>query len=464
MYNNDNCCIRVGDKITNAFMINQGVKQGCVLSPLLFNIFLSDLPELLTSPECRPVRLANSECLGGLFWADDVIMLSESDEGLSEMLTKLGNYSRQNYIEINISKTKAMVFNKSGRFYRNAYKLGEGFISSTNTYKYLGFIFTPSGEINSGLKDLKDRGLRAYYKLKQGLGQYFRLHINTTIFLFNTLIKPILLYAADFWGCLKMPRNNPIANAHLRICKDLLGVQRQTTNIGVLLELGEIPISIYAKKQCIKNFRRIHIKKANRILLASVENSNNCIWHQVVKNCLDRLGLGSLDTDIIHIKAFLRMKDIFHQESFLDINRPDSKLRTFAKLKTSIGIETYLIRCINLEHRTAITKLRLSNHDLCIERGRHLGIDKSQRFCPFCPKLVETEEHFLLQCTAFKNLRTEYLTRELQTVNSNLELLAENEKFVYLLTQEDASQRVGSFLHKAFQLRKYLCEKHKNHL
>ena len=459
MYNNDNCCVRVGDKITNTFLVNQGVKQGCVLSPLLFNIFLSDLPELLTRPECRPVKLANSEHLGGLFWADDVIMLSESDEGLLEMITKLGNYSKHNFIEINISKTKGMVFNKPGRFYRHVYKLGNDFISTTNSYKYLGFIFTPSGEIHSGLKDLKDRALRAYYKLKLGLGQYFRLHVITTIFLFNALIKPILLYSADFWGCLKLPKNNPIENVHIRFCKDLLGVQRQTTNIGVLLELGEIPISIYAKKQCIKNFHRIHIKKANWILLSSMGNTtnSNCVWHMVVKTCLDRLGLGGLDTDVIQKKAFERMKDIFYQEAFLNINRPDSKLRTFAKLKTSIGMEKYLISCLNLEHRTAITKLRLSNHDLCIERGRHLGIDKSERYCPFCPNIIETEEHFLLQCTVFDTLRSKYLKFELRPPNCNLE-------FIYLLTEESALQHVGIFLHKAFQLRKYLCEKHKNHL
>ena len=262
-----------------------------------------------------------------------------------------------------------------------------------------------------------------------------------------------------------MPKNNPTENVHLRFCKDLLGVQRQTTNIGVLLELGEIPISIYAKKQCIKNFSRIHTQNANRILLATMGNpaNSNGVWHNVVKNCLDKLGLGGLDTDVIHKKVLERMKDIFYQEAFLNINRADSKLRTFAKLKTSIGMEKYLITCLNLKHRTAITKLRLSNHDLCIEMGRHSGIDKSKRYCPFCPNLIETEKHFLLQCTVFDTLRMNYLTFELQPLNFNLEFLADNEKFIYLLTEESALQHVGIFLHKAFQLRKYLCEKHKNH-
>ena len=69
-----------------------------------------------------------------------------------------------------------------------------GNIETTKTYKYLGFLFTPSGEISSGLRDLKERAMRAYQKLKQKLGFYFRLHPLTTISLFDSLVKPILLY------------------------------------------------------------------------------------------------------------------------------------------------------------------------------------------------------------------------------------------------------------------------------
>ena len=65
------------------------------------------------------------------------------------------------------------------------------------------------------------------------------------------------------------------------------------------------------------------------------------------------------------------MCDIFYQGAFLDIIRDDSKLRTFAKVKHTVGIEKYLHYPLDLEARTAITKFRLSNHDLMIEKGRH---------------------------------------------------------------------------------------------
>ena len=90
---------------------------------------------------------------------------------------------------------------------------------------------TPSGEINSGLRNLKDRALRAYSKLKNNMGHYFRLYPEVTLHLFDTLIKPIL-YASDFWGCLKMPSNNPIENTRMRFCKDVLGVKGRPQILG----------------------------------------------------------------------------------------------------------------------------------------------------------------------------------------------------------------------------------------
>ena len=168
------------------------------------------------------------------------------------MLQNLSLYATDNKLQINHCKTKCMIFNKMGKFIRRSFRLGTEYVYTTNSYKYLGFLVTPSGEITSGLKDLKDRAVRAFYKLKSKLGHHFRRYPDITLSLFDSLIKPILLYNSDFWGCLKTPKNNPIENVHTRFCKELLGVQKQTTNIGVLMELGRVPIMIYAKKAALQ--------------------------------------------------------------------------------------------------------------------------------------------------------------------------------------------------------------------
>ena len=74
------------------------------------------------------------------------------------------------------------------------------------------------------------------------MGECFQIYFSVTLKLFHALIKPILLYLSDFWGYLKLPVNNPIDNGQMSFLKQLLGVQTQTTNFGILLETGEIPL------------------------------------------------------------------------------------------------------------------------------------------------------------------------------------------------------------------------------
>jgi len=231
----------------------------------------------------------------------------------------------------------------------------------------LGFIFTPSGEIRTGLEDLRDRALKAFYSLKNKMGNAFHRNIPTSLSLFDSLIKPILLYASDFWGPLKLPANNPIENLQMRIFKDLLGVSKKTTNIGVLLELGRTSLYINAVKLGIKNWERVRKGNANGILVASHKDAmeENLPWIQGIKGHLQRNGLLSLflneypeAPNFIHKKLYGTMTDQFHQNAFTTIRNPEGKLRTYALVKTGIGMEKYLVEAKCVEMRVKYTKLK----------------------------------------------------------------------------------------------------------
>ena len=140
-----------------------------------------------------------------------------------------------------------------------------------------------------------------------------------------------------------------------------------------------------------------------------------------------------------------------------------SKLRTYNVIKTKIGIEGYLFANpkINTQDKIALTKFRLSNHDLMIEKGRHFQIEKDKRFCPFCPEAIETEMHFLLHCNTFACLRRE-LFSIIRNKSNNFHYLCDLEKCIYLLSSEGTIRYVASFLQKSFECRAFLLEKHKN--
>ncbi len=302
-------------------------------------------------------------------------MFSDSEAGLQKMLKTLEIYCKENELTVNTKKTKCMVFNKNGRLLLRPFYLNNVQLECVRVYKYLGFIITPSGELSTGLKDLRDRAFRALMKIKRDLGTSFNQDIPLILSMIDSLVKPILLYCSDFWGCFKLPKSNPIDNLHMAMLKQVLGVQKQTTNDGVLLELGRTPLCFDSKRFSIKNWERIIRGNANTPLLDSLKESIelNLPWTSHIKSNLENIGLLNFYTGdysskapFVFKKLFQRLCDIFHQETFAKIKGERSKLRTYSIFKKEQGYEQYLSDIKNVSIRNNVTKFRLSNHKLMI--------------------------------------------------------------------------------------------------
>ena len=136
----------------------------------------------------------------------------------------------ENELTVNTKKTKCMIFNSSGRLLLRPFFLNNVQLECVRSYKYLGFIITPSGECLTGLKDLKDRGFKAFMKIKSDLGASFNHDISLILSLVQSLVKPILLYASEFWGCHKLPKNNPIETFYMSILKQIFIRSTKTNN------------------------------------------------------------------------------------------------------------------------------------------------------------------------------------------------------------------------------------------
>ena len=105
------------------------------------------------------------------------MIFSKSEEGLQKKLDRLGEYCTDNKLTVNTDKTQCMVFNKTGRLLKNHnFTYRNSPLRCVREYKYLGFIVTPSGEIRTGLEDLRVRALKAFAKMKKALGIHFRLN------------------------------------------------------------------------------------------------------------------------------------------------------------------------------------------------------------------------------------------------------------------------------------------------
>ena len=90
MYRKSELCVRINNKITPTFKSFVGVKQGDVLSPNLFKLFLNDLPEIFKNAS-GSVNVNNNR-VDCLMYADDIVFYSETQEGLQERMDLLHTY------------------------------------------------------------------------------------------------------------------------------------------------------------------------------------------------------------------------------------------------------------------------------------------------------------------------------------------------------------------------------------
>ena len=107
-----------------------------------------------------------------------------------------------------------------------------------------------------------------------------------------------------------------------------------------------------------------------------------------------------------------------------------------------------------MKHKIALSRFRLSNHALMIEKGRHLKIDKNERKCFFCENKIENEEHFLINCplysperTVLENVCTEKCIR--------YEHFTDEQKFIFLMSNENEKiiKTLGKFISNSLIIR-----------
>ena len=85
MYENTKSCIRFKNKISNIFETKKGVRQGCIISPILFNLFINDITKSLEDVSQDQITINNNK-INSLLYADDLVIMSKTNNGLQNYL------------------------------------------------------------------------------------------------------------------------------------------------------------------------------------------------------------------------------------------------------------------------------------------------------------------------------------------------------------------------------------------
>ena len=323
MYMDNILRVKIGHGLTDEFHSELGVRQGDTLSPNLFKIFINDLVDIFED-DCDAVSMGNLN-MNCLMYADDLILLSQSETGLQKFLDKLENYCELWCLDINIDKTKSIVFNKSGRVLPYSFHINGNCIENVKTYTYLGIIFSASGTFTHAKVDLYNRGLKAFFKLKSIFGE-LSPSVDKSLHIFDHTIKIVLLYGCEIWGATvpskALIRNEPefkfekaytnfeCEKLPLKFYKYILGVQKSATNLAVNGDLGRTPYFIDIICSILKYFKRINMMDSNSLLAQTLETSKHIhengkqSWYSGIVFILDELAI-NLDMNDEEIKSKL---------------------------------------------------------------------------------------------------------------------------------------------------------------
>ena len=108
LYAGQEATVRTGHGTTDWFQIGEGVRQGCVLSPCLYNFYAEYIMRNAGLEEAQAgVKIARRN-INHLRYADDTTLMAESEEELKSLLRKAKEESEKVGLKLNIQKTKIM--------------------------------------------------------------------------------------------------------------------------------------------------------------------------------------------------------------------------------------------------------------------------------------------------------------------------------------------------------------------
>ena len=109
LYAGQEAAVITGHGITDWFQTGKGVRQGCMLSPCLFNLYAEYIMRNAGLDEAQTEIKIAGRNINNLRYADDFTLMAESKEELKNLLMKEKEKSEKAGLKLNIQKTKIMV-------------------------------------------------------------------------------------------------------------------------------------------------------------------------------------------------------------------------------------------------------------------------------------------------------------------------------------------------------------------
>ena len=246
--------VRWNNEYSHYFSITRGTKQGSILSPTLFNIFINDLLlELNNVPQ--GARLGHN-LINSFAYADDITVLSPTTHGLQTLINTCHEYARKWRFNFGIKKTKCMSINGNNFKIAPTWLLGTQKIENVSELEILGTVFT------NDLNYTKHAELRiqACRKAMYGLNEmgccYPGLSSDVKIYLWKSIGLPTLLYGLEAINLRKLV-STKLESCQASFVKRILGFRQRTHHSKLLAAARIQKVDDILKRNMKSLFKRI---------------------------------------------------------------------------------------------------------------------------------------------------------------------------------------------------------------
>ena len=468
MYSTIYSSVRVNNSLTDEFKVEIGTRQGCNLSPTLFNLYLNDLPIYLSQHSKSGVSLGstNIQCL---MYADDLVLLAKTEKEMNEMLSATETYCNKWRLSINTNKSKILILNKRSQN-NHSFKLYDSKLEEVQSYNYLGIIISKRGDFKIAINHLHDKAARAFYSIRKHFNFYNNTNPKTLLRLFDSIIKPILLYGSEIWALYGWSKNTikdinnfllctntKFETLHSKACKNALGVHRKATEVLAKAELGRFPLMLNII-QYIYNYWQ-HVLSSNPRDLIHIALKHNIEQDRIgkmnyytrIKGLLIALNSPLMiykennpkvatNTNLLKCKFKTLYINHFFNLTNIKANRPSGgRFEIYNTIKQNYNCEDYIHNIRDNTLRRHITNIRISTHNLPVEKLRKANIPKHLRFCKLCDQNTLGDEFHTVMLCPNTNIASQRKTLHdnISLINTQWNTLTNKQQFTYLLLAHD---------------------------
>src|SRR5574337_782867 len=190
LYAGQEATVRTGHGTTDWFQIGKGVRQGCILSPCLFNFYAEYIMRNAGLEEAQAgIKIAGRN-INSLRYADDTTLMAESEEELKSLLMKVKVESEKVGLKLNIQKTKILA---SGPI--TSWEIdGE----TVRDFIFGGSKITADGDCSHEIKSHLLLGRKVMINLDSILKSR-DITLSTKICLVKAMVFPIVMYGCESW-------------------------------------------------------------------------------------------------------------------------------------------------------------------------------------------------------------------------------------------------------------------------